>query len=408
MAAFDYIALDKSGHRQKGVIEADNVRQIRQMLREKSLAPVSVQAVKERKKKGYSPGVSKQPLFQRLSLRDLAVITRQLATLVQSGLPVEQALGSLARQSEKPRIRSMLSSVRAQVMEGYSLAESLRAFPGSFSELFTGSVHAGERTGHLGVVLEYLADYAERAQQAGQKMLLALLYPAILTAVSLLIILFLMTSVMPDMIKLFTGTGHALPALTRALIFLSHVLHDYGLLFLLALVFAAAYLRRLLARPGVRQALEKRALRWPIVGPLMLQHNASQFASTLGMLQQSGVPLLQALQIAGAVLRNLYVRSCVQEITTKVSEGISLSAAMDKSGVFPPVLVTMAGSGEASGQLGTMLIRVGAMQQRDLESRIAVLLGLFEPIILLVMGGIVLLLVLAIILPILGLNQMVQ
>jgi general secretion pathway protein F len=407
MTAFHYIAFDQGGRKQAGVIEADNARQIRQILRDKALAPISVEAVRGHRK-GAHQAFSKGAFFQRMNLRELAALTRQLATLIQAGLPVEQALAALARQGGKPRIASMLSAVRARVVEGYSFADSLAAFPGSFSELFIGSVHAGERTGHLGAVLEYLADYTEQMLQTSQKLLLALLYPAILMAVSLLIILFLMTSIMPDMVKLFTDTDHPLPALTRGLIAMSHFLHDYGWITLAVLIGLALYGRSLLKRPALRMKWEKRTLRLPVIGTLIQQHNTAQFATTLGMLRQSGVPLLQALEITAAMLKNLYVRATLEEVARKVSEGVSLSAALGRSTVFPPILVAMVDSGEASGHLDTMLMRAGAMQQRDLQNRVAVLLGIFEPMILLFMGGIVLMLVLAIILPILGLNQMVK
>lgn len=405
MAAFDYIAIDESGKRHRGVIEADSPRRTRQILRERSLTPLQIHEVAGHKAAGSLRGRAARA--GRLGLREVGVVTRQLATLVEAGLPVEQALQALSKQSENAQAKSMLAAVRAQVLEGKTLAQGFAAFPRSFPELYRSSVHAGERTGHLDTVLGHLAEFMERAYQSRQKVLLALLYPAILTVVSVCIILFLMAFMVPSMVQVFAGTGQELPLLTRALISLSEGLQHFGLVLLAAIGASVYAARQALKRPEVRATLDAKMLRWPVAGKFVLQYNASRFASTLGMLHDSGVPLLQALDISAAVLPNLYIRAQVADVARQVREGVSLSAAMEKSGVFPPVLVTMVASGEASGQLGHMLARAGGIQQRDLENRIAVLLGLFEPMVLLVMGGFVLLLVLAIILPILHLNQLV-
>lgn len=404
MAAFEFVALDASGKRHKGVVEADSARQTRQILRERSLTPLQIEEAH-----GKRPGNAQQSSGgKKVGLRDISVITRQMATLIGAGLPVEQALQSLSKQSEKPRVKTMLATVRAQVVEGRTLADSLNAFPRSFSELYRTSVHAGERTGHLDRVLEHLADFTENGYQFRQKILLAMLYPAILTVVSVLIILFLMVFIIPDIVKVFTGAGQTLPMLTRGLIFISEGLHDYGLGLLAVVIAGVLFTKQYLRSAKARAALDRRMLSWPVVGKFIYQYSASRFASTLGMLQESGVPLVQALDIAAAVLPNKFLRARVTEVSKQVREGVNLSRAMEQSGVFPPVLITMVGSGEASGTLGSMLTRAGGIQQRDLENRVAVLLGLFEPLVLLVMGGMVLILVLAIILPILNLNQLVQ
>ncbi|MBY0407508.1 MAG: type II secretion system inner membrane protein GspF, partial [Rickettsiales bacterium] len=367
---------------------------------ERSLTPLEVHEISESRRK--STGGK-----GRISSRDIAVITRQFATLIDAGLPVADALQGLSRQSEKPKIKSMLAAVRAQVLEGKTLAQSLSAFPRHFPELYRSSVHAGERSGHLATVLEHLANFTEASQQSRQKILLALLYPAILSIVSLLIIVFMMAFIVPGMVRVFTGTGQELPFLTRALIHISGGLQDYGLL-LIALVAGIIYAgKTALKKPETRLRLHRSMLRWPVIGPFSYQYNASRFATTLGMLQESGVPLLQALEIAGSVLPNHHLRLRVADMIKQVREGVSLSRALEQTGAFPPVLVTMAASGEASGRLGFMLNRAGTMQSRDLENRIAVLLGLFEPLTILLMGGFVLLLVLAIILPIINLNQLV-
>lgn len=406
MAAFDYIALDTDGRRRKGVMEADSARQTRQLLRDQALTPITVEAAAQGAKP-RSNGTAPSRTAARIRSRDLSVLTRQLATLIQAGLPIESALQTLSRQHEKPAVKSMLAAVRAQVLEGQTLADALARFPRSFSELYRMSVHAGERSGHLGMVLETLADYTERTQQARQKILLAALYPAILFVVSLLIIVFLLAFIIPDMVRVFVDAGQALPLLTRGLIGVSHAIQDYGLLIPPLVVGGVVWVRRRLNNPAIRLRLDQHMLRWPLIGKLTLLASAARFSSTLGMLQQSGVPLLQALEIAGAVLQNRYLRSRATEAALRVREGVSLTQAMEQSGIFPPVLITMIASGEASGTLGPMLGRASSMQQRDLETRLAVLLGVFEPLVILFMGGLVLLLVLAIILPILNLNQLV-
>lgn len=405
MAAFDYVALDGEGRKRKGVIEADSARQTRQILRERALTPIRIDEASQTKKTVHAP---KSFRVQKIGLREISVLTRQLAVLVQAGLPVEQALQALSQQSERPQARSMLAAVRSQVLEGRTLAESLGAFPNSFSELFRSSVHAGERSGHLGKVLEHLADFSENSYQSRQRVLLALLYPMILTVVSVLIIFFLMVFIIPDMVKVFSSSEHALPWLTQALMFISGGLQEYGLVLLVLVAGGAVAAAKALRRPDMRMRVDQAMLRVPLLGKIAYQYNAARFASTLGMLQDSGVPLAQALDISAAVVPNQHVRLRVAEVSKQVREGVSLSKAMEQSGVFAPVLLTMVGSGEASGTLGAMLTRAGVIGQRDLENRIAVYLGLFEPMVLLVMGGLVLLLVLAIILPILNLNQLVQ
>lgn len=401
MPAYDYVSLDSHGARHKGVIEADSPRHARQLLRERALTPMSLHETSGRR------GASKrgQP---KAGLREVSLLTRQFATLVEAGLPVEQALLALSRQNENPHVRSMLTAIRSHVKEGHSLAAALALFPSSFNALYCSSIEAGERTGHLEKVLHYLAQFTENALQARQKVLLALLYPAVLTAVSLMIIVFLLTYIVPGMIKVFASTDHALPFLTRALIASSDLVQHYGLLIVLAAAGLFLFMRHQFTRPEIRLRYDQHLLRLPLIGPLALSYTVARFASTLGMLQESGVPLVQGLEIAAAVMQNRYMREQVLAVRKDVSEGVSLARALEENGQFPPVLVTMAASGEASGQLGDMLVRAGAMTQRDVENRTAVLLGLFEPLVLLVMGGIVLLLVLAIILPILNLNQLVQ
>ena len=410
MAAFAYTALDLQGRKRKGVIEADSPRVARQQLRDKALTALSIdEAAPSRVPVN---GNTRPSVFAargaRVSLRDVSVLTQQLAAMVQAGLPVEQALQALSRENDKSAVKSVLAAVRAHIMEGHSFAQSLGLYPRIFSDLYRTSVRAGEQSGHLDKVLAHLADFTERSYAMRQKILLALLYPAILTGVSLLIIAFLVVFIVPDLVRVFADAGHALPLLTRLLIVFSHFVGHYGVFAAVAVAGGIGYGGKVLRRPAMRLKLHTAMLGWPLLGPLVTQYSAARFAATLGMLQGSGVALIQALEIAGAVLANLHVRARVRETTVLVREGVSLSRAMERAGVFPPILTAMAASGEASGELGAMLTKAGSLIQRDVENRIAVLLGLFEPLVLLVMGGIVLLLVLAIILPTLSLNDLVK
>jgi general secretion pathway protein F len=403
MAAFEYLALDARGRQQKGVLEADSARQVRQLLRERQLAPLEVRAtrVREQAERG------RFSLARGLSARDLALVTRQLATLVQAALPIEEALRAAAAQSGNSRIQSMLLAVRARVLEGHSLASSLREFPSAFPELYRATVAAGEHAGHLGPVLEQLADYTEQRQQSRQKIQLALLYPVILMCASLAIVAFLLGFVVPDVVKVFIDSGQTLPLLTRGLIALSDLVKHWGWLMLLVLVAAFVGARWALRDPNVRQRWHALMLRIPLVGRLVRATDTARFASTLAILTRSGVPLVEALGIGAEVISNRVIRAHVVVAAQKVREGGSLTRALEGSGQFPPMMLHMIASGERSGELDQMLARTARNQENDLAASIALLVGLFEPFMLVVMGAVVLMIVLAILLPILSLNQLV-
>ena len=403
MAAFEYLALDPRGREQKGLIEADSPRQARQLLREKQWAPLEVKQAKSRE------DVSRGGLsFGRgLSARDLALVTRQLATLVQAALPIEEALRAAAAQSTSAKIKSMLLAVRARVMEGHSLAAALREYPSAFPELYRATVAAGEHAGHLGLVLDQLADYTDQRQQSRQKIQLALLYPVILMVASLAIVVLLLGYVVPDVVKVFVNTGQELPALTRGLIATSDVVKNWGWLIVLGLIGAFLAMRAALRDPALRLRWHAFILRIPLIGRLSRATNTARFASTLAILTRSGVPLVEALSIAAAVIANLRIRERVVEAAQKVREGSSLTRALDATGEFPPMMLHMIASGEKSGELDQMLARTARNQENDLAAQVSLLVGLFEPFMLVFMGAVVLVIVLAILMPILSLNQLV-
>lgn len=404
MGAFAYAALDKNGRTIKGIEEGDTPRQVRQLLREKGLTPLTIEEVARREARA-----TRRPLLQRkISALDLALVTRQLSTLVRSGLPLDEALTSVAQQTGKARVRSILLAVRARVMEGHSLAAGLDQFPHIFPELYRATVAAGERSGHLDLVLERLADYTEGRQQMHQKTLLALFYPALLTIIAILVAVALLTYVVPQVVQVFTNIDQELPWLTRALIAFSDFLRDNGLI-LLALLAAVVFgVRTMLKREGPRLRFHNLLLRLPLIGRLVRGLNAARFARTFSILMASAVPVLEALRISAEVLSNVPMRKAVEEAAIRVREGSSIHSALDQSGCFPPMTIHLIASGETSGTLETMLDRAAGNQEREMETLIAAILGLFEPLLILTMGALVLIIVLAILLPIFELNQLVR
>jgi general secretion pathway protein F len=404
MSAFQYTALDPSGREKRGVLEGDTARQVRQKLRGKGWTPMAVDEVAKQETRGR-----RTSRFQRgISPMDLALVTRQLATLVRAGLQLEEALRDVAEQTEKPRIERILLAVRSRVREGHSLAAGLSEFPSVFPELYRKTVEAGEQSGHLDVVLERLADYAENLQQMRQKTMLALFYPALLTGMAILVVTGLLTYVVPQVVKVFDNMGQQLPWLTRALISVSDIARDYGWVILVLLAVLGFSLYSLIKRPGPRTAWHSLLLRLPLIGRMIKGMNAARFARTLSILTASSVPILDALRISAQVLTNVSMRRAVEEAALRVREGSSIRAALGDTGYFPPMTLSMIASGESSGDLEGMLERAANIQEREIETMISALLGLFEPVLILVMGGVVLIIVLAILLPIFQLNQLVS
>jgi len=405
MGAFEFVALDERGRQRKGVREADTARQIRQQLRDARWTPLEVREIAQR------DGGDKGKRFvglRGISATDLALLTRQLATLVRSALPVEEALQAVARQTEKSRIKAILLAVRAKVTEGHSLASGLQAFPRVFPELFRATVAAGEQSGHLDAVLERLADYTERRQILRQKMGLALFYPILLTFMAILITGALLAFVVPEVVQVFADIGQQLPPLTRALITISGFLQANGLLMLIFIVGLTLLWFWLLRREAVRLFAHGLLLRMPMIAKLTRGANAARFSRTFSILMGSGVPVLEALRISAQVLANLPMRRAVLQVADRVREGSSIHSALEKTGHFPPMVIHLIASGEASGNLEEMLERAAANQERELETFTAALLGLFEPLLILLMGGLVLLIVVAILLPVFDLNQLVR
>ncbi len=410
MGAFEYVVLDEKGRERKGVAEGDTARQVRQNLREKGLIPLQINAASQKDSAESGKGsLSSSRLFQRgISTTELALITRQLATLVQAALPLDEVLAAVANQSEKQRIRSMVYAVRAKVMEGHTLAAGLGEFPKVFSDLYRATVDAGEKSGHLDTVLERLADYTESQQELQGKVRQALIYPGFLSVFAIAIVIFLMTNIVPQVVSVFEDIGQELPGLTRTLIAISDFVIAYGLYLLVAVIAAIVGIRRLLKQPRFLERYHRWLLRLPIIQKLVRGLNTALFTRTFSILTGSGVTVLESMRISAQVVVNLPMRHAILEATERVREGSGIKKSLDQSKLFPPMTLQLIASGENSGNLEEMLDRAATQQEREQVTLIAYIVGIFEPAIILTMGVLVLLIVLGILLPIFDLNQLVK
>ena len=404
MAAFDYQAVDSRGKNKKGVIEADTARQARSLLRDQGLMPMEVtpslaKAIKESNRKGF--GASK------ISASELALITRQLATLVESGLPLEESLMAVAEQCDKDKQKSMIMSVRAKVTEGYGLAESMAEFPSIFDDLYRSMVAAGEKSGHLDNVLNRLADYTEQRQHMRSQLIQALIYPIIMTIIAVSVIVVLLVAVVPKIVGQFDHMGQDLPGTTQFLIGMSDFLQSYILWIIALFVVAMVLFKQMMKKPAFKMIVHKRSLFMPMLGKITLGLNTARFARTLSILTASSVPLLESMKIAGEVLTNIHIKEKVNEAADNVREGASLHASLKQTKLFPPMMMHMISSGEKSGELENMLGRSADNQDREFEAIVSISLKVFEPALMVTMAGVVLFIVMAIIQPILQLNTMI-
>ena len=402
MAAFEYLALDEAGRTRQGVLSGDSARLVRSRLRDMGLVPVRVRSVRERSAgaPGFAPG-------RRISAPALALLTRQLATLARAGMPLDEALRALAEQASSRRLKSVLADVCARISEGASLHESLSVYPGVFPDFYCSMVAAGEAGGRLEEVLERLADYTESHRALRQSVGMALIYPAILTAVSFLVVSALLIYVVPEVVRVFQQTGQSLPLLTAGLIATSQFLRTFGWLICAALVAALLLGRYLLGRHFFRARYDRLLLALPFIGRVNRMAQAARLTRSLAILTKSGVPLLEALEISSRMITNIPLRAQLDDAAVFVREGGRLHTALERSGWFPPLLVQMLASGEESGELDEMLERAAAYQERELQTLLGAAMSLFEPLVILVMGGVVLVIVLAILLPIFEMNQLV-
>jgi general secretion pathway protein F len=404
VGAFEYTALDSTGRERKGILEGDTPRHIRQLLRERSLLPVTVSEVAQKEaKRQRSFG-----LGRGISPSDLSLFTRQLATLVRAGLPLEESLLAVSQQTEKPRVQSIILGVRAKVMEGHTLAAGFAEFPRVFPEIYRATVAAGEQAGHLDNVLERLADYTEGREGIRQKILAAMLYPIVLTIMCFTIVTGLLIYVVPKVVGVFEQQKAKLPFMTQALIATSGFLQHYGLYLLIAAVIGFVLWRRHLRNPEALRRYHRVVLRLPLIGKLARGFNTARFTRTFSILAGAAVPVLEALRISGEVVTNLPMRDAVADAAARVREGAPIGRSLSISRLFPPMTIHLISSGESSGQLEGMLDRAAIAQERELDGLLAGIVGLLGPLLIVTMGVFVMGIVFAMLLPIFEMNQLIH
>lgn len=412
MAAYEYTALDAGGREQRGVLEGDSPRQIRQLLREKQWLPLQVMPVSgERRDGGAAPSGAQRWSFSwrsAIKAADVALLTRQLATLVRAAVPLEESLRAVAEQSERPAVQKVLAAVRSRVIEGHTLAHALGEFPKVFPEIYRATVAAGEQSGRLDTVLERLADYTENRDQLRQRVLGAMLYPIVLTVMCVVIIAGLLTYVVPKVVEVFESGRNALPWMTRALLAASDFLATFGPWILAALALAAVVFARWVRAPAARRKVDALLLRLPLVGRLVRGFNTARFTRTFSILTGSAVPVLEALRIAGAVIGNLPMRDAVERAAERVREGAPIGRSLAVGALFPPMTVHLISSGEASGKLEEMLERAASNQERELDGLLTALVGLLGPMLIVAMGVFVTAIVFAMLMPIFEMNTLVR
>lgn len=397
MPAFSYQAMTAQGKKTRGVLEADSSRAARKKLRDKGFIPLDIKQV----------GAKNQWRSVRISQAELTLFTRQMATLMAAGIPLDEALEGVAEQTQKDKVRSLILGVRSKVLEGYSLADALNEFPTVFSPLYRATVGSGEQTGKLDVVLEKLADYTDRQQENRQKIQQALIYPAVMVGVSITIVCFLLSFVVPKIIEVFSGSGQALPEMTMWLIWFSDSIRHYGLWMLLFFGLSIAGFRYALRKPRTQYQYHKLLLKLPIVGNGIITTELSRYLHTFAILFSAGVPILETMRVSSALLGNLVLREQLETAQTKVREGKNIHSALKETGYIEPMIIHLIASGEKSGQIAQMMERAADSMDKAINRFIDTSLSLLEPLIILLMGTVVLFIVLATLLPIFSMEQLV-
>lgn len=398
MGAYQYQALKKSGSTFKGVIEADSERHARQLVREQGMIPIQVHTLKNRHQTTRG---------SKLSAADLSLLTRQLATLLAAGIPIEESLRGVAEQSEKNPVRQLIIGVRSKVLEGYALAQAMGDYPQAFPELYRATVSAGEQTGRLDLVLEKLADYTENQQQTRQKVQQALIYPSLMIIVSTAIISFLLAFVVPKIIDVFTSSGQSLPPMTLVLLHISSFMKSYGLYLLIVLMMLIAGFKRSLTNPRIKLKWHQLILRLPIASYLVKSVNVARYVHTFGILFSAGVNVLETMRVSASLVSNLVMRNAFDVAATRVREGTAISQALKDTRFLSPMATHLIASGEKSGQLAAMMERAAMHMDKEVQRMIDTALTLLEPLVILFMGAVVLFIVLATLLPIFSMEQLV-
>jgi general secretion pathway protein F len=406
VATFEYKALNAKGKQSKGILEGDNARQVRQRLKEQGLIPVAVTEANARAHNSNHSAPQK-PTFKRgISTTDLALITRQLSTLVQSGMPLEECLKAVSEQSEKPRIRTMMAAIRSKVTEGYTLCDSMADYPHIFDDLFRSMVSAGEKSGHLDSILERLADYAENRQKMRSKLQQAMIYPVVLVVFAVAIVAFLLAAVVPKIVGQFVQMGQELPKSTQFLLDASAFIQNWGVT-LLGLGLVTGYMIRwALKKPNIRMRWDRKVLQLPLIGKIARGLNTARFSRTLAICTSSAIPILEGMKVSVDVMSNHFAKKQVSLAAENVREGASLRRALQETKLFPPMMLHMIASGEQSGELESMLTRAADNQDQSFESTVNIALGIFTPALIALMAGLVLFIVMATLMPILEMNNL--
>jgi general secretion pathway protein F len=406
MGAFEYVALDPQGKERKGLIEGDTPKHVRQLLRDKQLLPIEILEAAHREQKQNR---SRRPFMRRgLSSLDLALLTRQLATLLRSGLPLEETLQAVAEQTEKARVQRIILGVRSKVVEGHPLAEGFRDFPQAFPEIYRATVSAGEQSGKLDSVLERLADYTESRQVMGQQVSHALVYPIVLMVLSFAIVSFLLAYVVPQVVAVFESGHQELPVATRILIGASDLVRHYWVYGVIAIAGFLWGFSRWVKGPEARLKVDSLLLRLPLAGKLIRGVNTARFSRTFSILTASAVPVLEALRISAEVVSNMPMRNAVEEAALRVREGAPIGKSLAARKLFPPMMIHLIASGESSGELEKMLERAASNQEREMDGLLSTLTNLLGPMMVVFMGAVVMFIVIALLLPIFQLNDLVK
>ncbi len=404
MQSFSYKAVDKSGKEKAGVIQAENPKQARQLLRNQGLITTHLESEQERKSK-KAVGISfKKPI----SSLELSLITRQFSILLNSGLSVEQSLSALSDQLESQEQKAIMSGVRSEVLGGRSLAASLKMYPKVFPAVYCSLVNAGEQSGSLAKVMTKLADYSDKTRELTSKIMMALLYPLVVTVVATLVIIALLVFVVPQVVKVFEASKQTLPLITRGMIATSNGLRNYGIYMLIVILIFVFSFARSLKKKENRIKFHRKLLTLPIAGKLLVNIDLARFTNTLSMLLSSGVPMLQALEASRDTLSNFMLKTSIDKAISMVREGIGLAVALKAQNAFPPVVIHLISSGEKSGNLDHLLAQAGSHQELELSHRSQLLTGILEPALIVFMGAVVMLIVIGIMLPILNMNKMVM
>lgn len=404
MASYNYKAFTKNGKAKNGVINAESVKQARQKLRDEGLMVSSIESEKERQEKSSKAISFKKPI----SALELSLITRQFAILLNSGMSVEQSLRALADQLEQPEQKAIIFGVRGDVMAGKPLAASMRMYPKVFPDVFCSLIHAGEQSGSLAKVMTKLSDYSDKTRELTGKIMMALLYPLVVTVVAIIAIVGLLVFVVPQIVKVFEASKQVLPLITRIMIATSDFLRNYGLYAAIIITILVISFVKSLKNHEAKLRFHRKLLELPIAGKLLMNIDIARFTNTLSLLLSSGVPMLQALEASKNTLSNYVLKEAVVNATNMVKEGVGLAVALSNQKAFPPVVIHLVASGEKSGNLEHLLTQAASHQELELSHRSQLLTGILEPALIVFMGGVVMLIVIGIMLPILNMNKLVS